>query len=139
LLLQKACLSSGTEDPQIHIKVLRCFTSWVAIQAISLADMTDNIVIIHAFSILHNHQVRINTVINFRGSWFINKYPHSQCTLSFDNTKVCTLWLDILSKAYQAGVINLIHFHYLKKKNSIVFIMLLYDRMLIINDLNVFV
>ncbi|KAF4521283.1 hypothetical protein B566_EDAN002287, partial [Ephemera danica] len=40
----KVCLSSGSENPQIHVKVLRCFTSWVSIQAITLPDITDNLV-----------------------------------------------------------------------------------------------
>lgn len=48
---------TNTEDPQIQIKVLRCFTSWVSADAISLNDVTDNVIVAHAFNILQNHQV----------------------------------------------------------------------------------
>ncbi|KAL0267137.1 UNVERIFIED_CONTAM: hypothetical protein PYX00_009490 [Menopon gallinae] len=52
----KMCLRN-TDDPQIHTKVFRCFTSWVSVKAISLNDVTDNLIVIHAFNILqNNHQ-----------------------------------------------------------------------------------
>lgn len=50
----KACLSSGGENPQIHIRILRCFSSWVSIQAITLSEVLENIVVAHAFQILTN-------------------------------------------------------------------------------------
>nr|CAD7421596.1 unnamed protein product [Timema poppensis] len=53
----KLCLSGGGENPQIHVRILRCFTSWVSIQAITLADVAENIVVGHAFLILTNSQV----------------------------------------------------------------------------------
>nr|CAD7404319.1 unnamed protein product [Timema cristinae] len=52
----KLCLSGGGENPQIHVRILRCFTSWVSIQAITLADVAENIVVGHAFLILTNSQ-----------------------------------------------------------------------------------
>ncbi|PNF38379.1 Transportin-3 [Cryptotermes secundus] len=52
----KLCLSNGGENPHIHIRILRCFTSWVSIQAITLPDVADNIVVAHAFHILSNQQ-----------------------------------------------------------------------------------
>ncbi|KAJ1519674.1 hypothetical protein ONE63_004939 [Megalurothrips usitatus] len=50
----KACLSSGGENPQIHIRILRCFSSWVSIQAITLSEVLENILVAHAFRILSN-------------------------------------------------------------------------------------
>ncbi|KAK7866974.1 hypothetical protein R5R35_006810 [Gryllus longicercus] len=52
----KSCLSNSGDNTQIHIKILRCFTSWISIQAITLADVSENIVIAHAFNVLANHQ-----------------------------------------------------------------------------------
>ncbi|GFG31613.1 hypothetical protein Cfor_03192, partial [Coptotermes formosanus] len=52
----KVCLSNGGENPHIHIRILRCFTSWVSIQAITLPDVAENIVVAHAFHILSNQQ-----------------------------------------------------------------------------------
>ncbi|XP_046388483.1 transportin-3 [Ischnura elegans] len=52
----KACLSNGSENPTMHVKVLRCFTSWVSIQAITLSEVSNNIIVAHAFHILANHQ-----------------------------------------------------------------------------------
>ncbi|KAE8750021.1 hypothetical protein FOCC_FOCC003145 [Frankliniella occidentalis] len=50
----KACLTNGGENPQIHIRILRCFSSWVSIQAITLSEVLENIVVVHAFQILSN-------------------------------------------------------------------------------------
>ena len=50
----KVCLSNGGDNPQIHIRILRCFSSWVSIQAISLSEVLENIVVAHAFQILSN-------------------------------------------------------------------------------------
>ncbi|XP_067009893.2 transportin-3 isoform X2 [Anabrus simplex] len=50
------CLSNSGELSQIHIRILRCFTSWVSIQAITLPDVAENIVVAHAFHVLSNHQ-----------------------------------------------------------------------------------
>ncbi|KAG8222278.1 hypothetical protein J437_LFUL003259 [Ladona fulva] len=52
----KACLSNGSDNPTMHVKVLRCFTSWVSIQAISLSEISNNLIVGHAFHILANHQ-----------------------------------------------------------------------------------
>lgn len=40
------------ENVQVNVKIIRCFTSWVSLGAISLQDITDNIVVQHTFSIL---------------------------------------------------------------------------------------
>ncbi|KAL1139884.1 hypothetical protein AAG570_006861 [Ranatra chinensis] len=48
----KECLARAGDNPQIQSKVFCCFTSWVSVQAITLSEVTDNIVIITAFHIL---------------------------------------------------------------------------------------
>lgn len=40
------------ENIAITVKILRCFTSWVSVGALELSDLTDNVVINLAFSIL---------------------------------------------------------------------------------------
>lgn len=52
----KVCLSNSGENSQIHIRILRCFTSWVSVQAITLPDVAENMVVAHAFHVLTNHQ-----------------------------------------------------------------------------------
>ncbi|KAK6636318.1 hypothetical protein RUM43_009977 [Polyplax serrata] len=51
-----ACLTN-TDNQQIHVKVLRCFASWVTVRAISLNDVSNNMIAIHTFTILQNHQL----------------------------------------------------------------------------------
>jgi hypothetical protein len=58
-------MASSADNPNIHIKVMKCLTSWVSIQAITLQDITDNLVLGHAFTILHNHQVSLSEFIAF--------------------------------------------------------------------------
>lgn len=41
------------ENVQVNVKILKCFTSWVAVGAIGLNDLTDNVVIGRAFEILN--------------------------------------------------------------------------------------
>lgn len=53
----KNCLTNIRDNIQIQVKVQRCFTSWISIQAINLADITfDNVVVVHAFQALGNYQ-----------------------------------------------------------------------------------
>ncbi|XP_075224525.1 transportin 3 isoform X1 [Lycorma delicatula] len=52
----KACLTSAGDNSQIQMRVLRCFTSWVSVQAISLPQLAENIVVANAFHILSNRQ-----------------------------------------------------------------------------------
>lgn len=50
----KACLETSGNVPQVQIKVLKCFTSWVTVHVISLPEMVDNIVVANAFHVLSN-------------------------------------------------------------------------------------
>jgi hypothetical protein len=59
--LQKVCMAQGMHNPQLTIKVLKCFTSWIAIQAITLADIPDNLIVSQAFTILLSHEVSTHT------------------------------------------------------------------------------
>ncbi|XP_059471505.1 transportin-3 [Neocloeon triangulifer] len=52
----KACLVQGANNQQLSIKILKCFTSWISIQAITLADIPDNPIVSHAFTILLSHE-----------------------------------------------------------------------------------
>lgn len=45
--------SNWQDHVQINVKILRCFTSWVSVGAISLNDLVDNVVINRAFEILN--------------------------------------------------------------------------------------
>ncbi|KAJ8976228.1 hypothetical protein NQ317_009725, partial [Molorchus minor] len=53
----KHCSNSyGTnwqDNVQVNVKILRCFTSWVSVGAISLNDLADHVVINRAFEILN--------------------------------------------------------------------------------------
>uniref|UniRef100_A0A1B6FRA0 Transportin-3 n=1 Tax=Cuerna arida TaxID=1464854 RepID=A0A1B6FRA0_9HEMI len=51
-----ACLASGGDNVQVQVKVLRCFTSWVQIQAFTLPEVAENAVVGYAFQILCNRQ-----------------------------------------------------------------------------------
>lgn len=54
-LLKHCCnnyCNNLNENIQINIKIIRCFTSWVSLGAISLDDVNDNIVIAKAFEVL---------------------------------------------------------------------------------------
>lgn len=50
------CLSSGGNNPQVQVRILRCFTSWVSVQAITLPEIAENAVVANAFQILLNVQ-----------------------------------------------------------------------------------
>ncbi|XP_063222525.1 transportin-3 [Bacillus rossius redtenbacheri] len=52
----KSCLSNGGDSSQIHVRILRCFTSWISVQAITLSDVAGSIVVAHAFHVLANNQ-----------------------------------------------------------------------------------
>lgn len=56
-IFQKACLAQGSNNPQMSMKILKCFKSWISIQAITLADVPDNPIVAQAFSILLTHDV----------------------------------------------------------------------------------
>lgn len=51
-----ACLASSGDIVPVQVKVLRCFTSWVQIQAFTLPQVAENAVVGHAFQILRNRQ-----------------------------------------------------------------------------------
>lgn len=50
------CLTSGGDNPQVQVRILRCFTSWVSVQAITLPEIAENAVVANAFQILLNVQ-----------------------------------------------------------------------------------
>ncbi|CAH1407920.1 unnamed protein product [Nezara viridula] len=56
----KMCLNNSGNNPQIQIKVFKCFTSWVSVQAMTLNDVTDNIVVATAFHVLANRMASSN-------------------------------------------------------------------------------
>lgn len=45
--------NSWQENVQVNVKLLRCFTSWIAVGAIDLNDLSGNVVISRAFEILN--------------------------------------------------------------------------------------
>ncbi|XP_043274763.1 transportin-3 isoform X2 [Venturia canescens] len=51
----KMCLKNGGDNPQIHTRILRCFTSWVTVHAISLNAVPNSDVVAYAFQVLGNH------------------------------------------------------------------------------------
>ncbi|XP_033225637.1 transportin-3 isoform X2 [Belonocnema kinseyi] len=53
----KVCLNSGSENLQIHVRVLRCFTSWITVHAISLESVPLSDVVAYAFQVLGNYEI----------------------------------------------------------------------------------
>lgn len=51
----KQTLTNSDRNGQVSIKIIKCLTSWIFIKAINLTDITDNIVLNHAFHILGDH------------------------------------------------------------------------------------
>ncbi|XP_015116799.1 transportin-3 [Diachasma alloeum] len=51
----KACLQNGGDNVQIHIRILRCLTSWVKVHAMSLETIPNGEVATYAFEVLRNH------------------------------------------------------------------------------------
>lgn len=51
----KQTLTNGSQNGQVSIKIIKCLTSWILIKAISLNDITDNVVLNHTFQILGDH------------------------------------------------------------------------------------
>uniref|UniRef100_A0A0A9ZA41 Transportin-3 n=2 Tax=Lygus hesperus TaxID=30085 RepID=A0A0A9ZA41_LYGHE len=49
-----SCLRTGGHNHLIQTKVLKCFTSWISVQVLSLPQMADNIIIGTAFHVLSN-------------------------------------------------------------------------------------
>lgn len=52
----QACLVNNSENTHINVKVIRCFTSWLSVQAISLAKVSDNVVVAKVFHVLADHK-----------------------------------------------------------------------------------
>lgn len=52
----RLCVTSTDENSLLFVKIIRCFTSWVAVQAITLNDISDNVVVIKSFQILSNYK-----------------------------------------------------------------------------------
>lgn len=53
----RVCVSNAEDNQQLLMKIIRCFTSWVGVQAITLADVSDNVVVAKAFQILSDYKV----------------------------------------------------------------------------------
>ncbi|XP_046738771.1 transportin-3 [Diprion similis] len=51
----KVCLENCGDNAQIQVRILRCFTSWVAVHAISLQAVGTSDVVAYAFQVLGNH------------------------------------------------------------------------------------
>ncbi|XP_015607153.1 transportin-3 isoform X2 [Cephus cinctus] len=51
----KMCLKNGGDNVQIHIRILRCFTSWTIVHAISLQAVPSSDIVAYAFQVLGNH------------------------------------------------------------------------------------
>ena len=61
------CLNSGSENIQIHVRVLRCFTSWVTVHAISLESVPLSDVVAYAFQVsvdMNSLKLPKNEVVN---------------------------------------------------------------------------
>lgn len=50
------CLTNNTDNTPINIKIIRCFTSWLSVQAISIASVSDNVIVAKAFHVLSDHK-----------------------------------------------------------------------------------
>lgn len=54
----QVCLTNNVDNTHINVKVIRCFTSWLSVQAISLDSITDNVIVAKAFHVLADHKTR---------------------------------------------------------------------------------
>ena len=52
-----ACLTSSNNSAFMQTNVIKCFTSWICIHAISLNDLGDNIIIGHSFNALNKNDI----------------------------------------------------------------------------------
>ncbi|XP_052902812.1 transportin-3 isoform X1 [Anopheles moucheti] len=46
------CLMNGNENELLRAKILKCFTSWVQINAFKLPEISDNMIIVYCFQLL---------------------------------------------------------------------------------------
>uniref|UniRef100_A0A6P7FJC4 Transportin-3 isoform X1 n=1 Tax=Diabrotica virgifera virgifera TaxID=50390 RepID=A0A6P7FJC4_DIAVI len=81
------------EHVQFNVKVLRCFTSWISVGAISLNDLSDSIVINRAFEIL-----------NFKPQ--NDKHTISAAFHEAATDCICTLLLSLENNNNQLGLEN---------------------------------
>ncbi|KAK0075611.1 hypothetical protein PV325_006643 [Microctonus aethiopoides] len=51
----KLCLKNNIDNLQIHIRILRCLTSWVIVGSVSLQTLPSSDVVAYAFQVLSNH------------------------------------------------------------------------------------
>ncbi|KAL0119670.1 hypothetical protein PUN28_007838 [Cardiocondyla obscurior] len=51
----KMCLKNSGDNLQIQITILRCFTSWITVHAISLKAVPSSEVVVYALQVLSNH------------------------------------------------------------------------------------
>jgi transportin-3 len=59
------------------MKILKCFKSWISIQAITLADVPDNPIVAQAFSILLSHDVCQSGKLICKTNLVISQAPSS--------------------------------------------------------------
>uniref|UniRef100_A0A8D8ZEZ3 Transportin-3 n=1 Tax=Cacopsylla melanoneura TaxID=428564 RepID=A0A8D8ZEZ3_9HEMI len=52
----KTCQANSGDNVTLQTRVLKCYTSWLNANAISLSDITNDVVIVSAFQVLSNHQ-----------------------------------------------------------------------------------
>lgn len=50
----QTCLINRQQDDTIHAKIIKCFTSWTAMNVFKLEDIIDNMVLSYAFNLLRN-------------------------------------------------------------------------------------
>lgn len=48
----QVCLTNSGDNTHINTKIIRCFTSWLSVQAIPLENATDNVIVAKAFHLL---------------------------------------------------------------------------------------
>lgn len=51
--LLQACLTNCVDNPQMVLKVIKCFTAWICIHAIPICDISNNIIVGQCFDILN--------------------------------------------------------------------------------------
>ena len=57
IYIQDSCLNVPNPDRLIGVRLLRCFSSWVSLQAVTLHQLASCATLGHVFSTLSSHQV----------------------------------------------------------------------------------
>jgi transportin-3 len=53
-----ACLMNCNDNENLQMKILKCLTSWIQINAFKLTELTDNMILAYAFQLLTNLQTK---------------------------------------------------------------------------------